>query len=964
MNQRQRLLTAMFLMGVACTQPSEARIIDLLPKPHHVVQGSGTLTLPQQIEIADEHQTPALVRFATEFGSTATFTSSATAQIKVRYVSAIAGTDDHTIPGYESEAYRLDVTADGVTIEAVSQVGVIRAAQTLTQMAEGWGEAGVLKLECATVTDWTAFKVRGYMHDVGRSFISVETLKKHIRLLSRFKINTFHWHMTENQAWRFEVKHPAYAKLTDAAYMTSTRFPGKYYTQEDCREVERYAREHGVTVIPEIDMPGHSEAFERALGYTMQSEQGTAALKVILSEVAQVFSEAPYIHIGADEKHIERLEWLNGMVNYVKDTLGRKCVLWNPIRNIAVANTTADMTHMWGTAGRAVSGKYNIDSRYNYTNHFDVYADLVGIYKSNIYYESKGTPTVAGTISAAWNDRLTPTEDDIVRQNNFYANVIATGVRAWTGGGERYIDNMNNGGTNGGGGTTLPNEGAEYEDFKEFETRFLFHKAHSLVEEAKLIPYVVPQSQVRWLITDAFPNNGNTSAVFPPEQQRKATQLPTMFEYNGKQYGTRLATGAGIYLRHTWGHNTINSFYTAPAYNQTAYAWTYVYAPEVMLVGAQIEFYNYSRSERDAVPTSGWDFYGSRIWVNDTELSAPSFTNGGKSISNEMPLTNENFTGRPMTRLRLRKGWNKVFIKLPYVDARYRLDKWQFTLALTDTAGVKAVEGLVYSPYKLMDDKATLTQAAITEAKQLRAQYIGTEVGYYTEQAVAALDAVLAEVERTLEDVTLTAEQRDAQRERLNVAVQQFKTNLPAASVVQPQEGVWYDLYTPNRNNRYMATQANGNQVVSEATPSERTAWRFVKRTDQTWDIVNSNGAYLAPTAAFNSGLTTSVTAPTRGWTLSAAATLGAVIVTSGEVQLNQTNAGLGWSVYNWGRGNNTTDSGCQYLVRSSTYSGMIAGITKVNADATTSTYYDLLGRRTIPINKGVYVLNGHVVVR
>lgn len=960
---KQSLFIAALFMGTVCTLPSEARIIDLLPKPHRVELASGTLILPQQIEIADERQTPALTRFAAEFGSTVTFTTSSTAHIKVRYVSSIAGTTDHTMPGYESEAYRLTVTTSGVTIEAVSQVGVIRAAQTLTQMAEGWNETGVLKLECATITDWAAFKVRGYMHDVGRSFISVETLKKHIRLLSRFKINTFHWHMTENQAWRFEVKHPAYAKLTDAAYMSASRFPGRYYTQEDCREVERYAREHGVTVIPEIDMPGHSEAFERALGYTMQSEQGTAALKVILSEVAQVFSEAPYIHIGADEKHIDRLEWLNDMVSYVKNTLGRKCVLWNPIRNIAVSNTTADMTHMWGTAGRAVTGKYNIDSRYNYTNHFDVYADLVGIYKSNIYYETKGTPTVAGTISAAWNDRLTPTEDDIVRQNSFYANVIASGVRAWVGGGKRYIDNTTNGGTNGGGGTMLPNEGEEYEDFKDFETRFLFHKAHSLAEEAKLIPYVVPQSQVRWLITDAFPNNGNKTAVFPPEQQRKAERLPTTFEYKGKQYGTRMATGAGIYLRHTWGQGIINSFYTAPAYNQTAYAWTYVYAPEEMELGAQIEFYNYSRSERDAVPTSGWDFYGSRIWLNDTEIPAPRFTNGGKNISNEMPLTNENFTGRPMTRLRLRKGWNKVFLKLPYIDATYRLDKWQFTFALTDTAGIKAAEGLIYSPYQLMDEKATLTQAALMEAQQLAAQYVGTEVGYYTEQAVAAFNAVLTDVERSLQDTTLTSSQRDAQRKRLNTAMQEFKTSLSPTAIVQPQEGVWYDFYTPNRNNRHMATQNGSQQLTSEATPSERTAWRFVKRADQTWDIINSNGAYLSPTAAYNSALSTSSTSPARGWRLSAAATLGMVIITSDDVQLNQTNGGLGWSVYNWGRGNNTTDAGCQYLVRPSTYRGAITGITQLNATKT-AVYYDLLGRRIMSKNKGVYVKDRKVVLR
>lgn len=864
--------------------------------------------------------------------------------------------------GYDNEAYRLEVTPQGILIEAVSQTGVIRAAQTLTQMAEGWEEKGKLQLECANITDWAAFKVRGYMHDVGRSYISVATLKKHIRLLSRFKVNTFHWHLTENQAWRFEVKHPDYAHLTQAQYMTASRFPGKYYTQAECREVEQYAREHGVIVIPEIDMPGHSEAFERALGFTMQSEKGTQALRQILKEVSEAFPHAPYIHIGADEKTIERLDWLNGMVDYVKQTLRRRCALWNPIRNIAVANTRADLTHMWGTAGKVVSGKANIDSRYNYTNHFDVYADLVGLYKSNIYYEQKGTATVAGAISAAWNDRLTPTEDDIIRQNNFYTNVIATGVRAWVGGGKQYIDNMTNGGTNGRGGTTLPNSGAEYDDFKEFETRFLFHKVHSLAEDAHLIPYV-KQTNVRWLITDAFPNGGNTSIVFPPEQQRNAELLSTSFTYNGKNYTARLATGAGIYLRHTWGPATINSFYSSPAYGQTAYAWTYVYSPAAQEVGAQIEFYNYSRSEKDAVPTSGWDFYGSRIWLNESEIPAPAYTNAGKTITNEQPLTNENFTGRPLIKLQLRQGWNKVFIKLPYVDAAYRLDKWMFTCVFTDPTGLQAAEGLIYSPYQQLDADATLLGAAMAEAKQRRAQYIGEEVGYYPIAAAEGLDAAIAAAEQRIKQGAMSAAERQTLIQNLSTAVKNFEAGLRTQTVVQPDSRFWYNLSTPQRSNRYVTAKGTGKALIGEAAASERSAWRFEHRDDGTWDIINSDGTYLSPSAPHDSALSSSTATPTQGWTLKAAATLGNVIISSGNAQLNQTNAGLGWKIYNWGGGNNTTDTGCQYLVRRSTYQDGITAIVPLSTEATT-TAYDLFGRRTTATTPGIYVINGTTIMK
>lgn len=79
------------------------------------------------------------------------------------------------------------------------------------------------------------------------------------------------------------------------------RYPGQYYTQAQCKELEAYAAERGVTIIPEIDMPGHSDVFTKAMGFTMQTDKGIAALKDILDEVANTFTLAPYIHIGGDE---------------------------------------------------------------------------------------------------------------------------------------------------------------------------------------------------------------------------------------------------------------------------------------------------------------------------------------------------------------------------------------------------------------------------------------------------------------------------------------------------------------------------------------------------------------------------------------------------------------------------------------------------------------------------------------
>ncbi len=684
---------ALVVLALCLPVTALAKSDHLLPRPQKISidEKAKPFKLGRMVSITDSKGVKALRCFFE--GQDCKVDNKAKATVTVTYTDAIEGTYDHNVAGYDNEAYTLEISADAIEITAVSETGVIRAAQTLAQLAQGY--KGKPKLEALTITDWPAFKVRGYMHDVGRSFISIETLKKHVDLLARFKVNTFHWHMTENQAWRFEVK--AYPQLTSSGSMT--RYPGLFYTQEQCRELQDYAKERGVIVIPEIDMPGHSEAFTRAMGFDMQTDKGVAVLKEIIEEVVKVFPNAPYIHIGADEKSITYPDFLKIMTDKVH-SLGKMVAVWNPIRGVAISTSTgADMTQMWSTGGKVINGMPNIDCRYNYTNHFDVFADLVGIYKSNIYYEQQGTADVAGTISAYWNDRKTLTEEDIIKQNNFYANVIASAERAWIGGGKRYIDNCNNGGTNGGGGTTLPNSGEEYEEFADWERRFLFHKEQTLKGEP--IAYV-KQANVRWRITEPFPNNGDKDAVFSPETEGPKES----YTVDGKTINTSIATGAGIYLRHTWGNNIIQTHYGATNYsNCTSYAWTYVYSPKKQTVGAQIEFQNYGRSEKDKAPDAGkWDRKGSRIWINDNEILPPVWENTGVAIDNEVDLKNENFTARKPIGIELQKGWNKVFIKLPYVAADgVRLNKWMFTFVLTDLNGENAVEGLVYSPDKELD---------------------------------------------------------------------------------------------------------------------------------------------------------------------------------------------------------------------------------------------------------------------
>ena len=171
----------------------QAKVEHLLPKPQQVAVTQGSsFALSGSVSInysGGAQQCALLEEFFTSNGCTIDDGGKA---VNVTLVASIDGAHDYELHGYENEAYTLEITANEINITAVTQTGVIRAAQTLTQLAEGYAANETKALECLTMKDWPAFKLRGYMHDVGRSFISIDELVKQVEKFSRFKINTFH----------------------------------------------------------------------------------------------------------------------------------------------------------------------------------------------------------------------------------------------------------------------------------------------------------------------------------------------------------------------------------------------------------------------------------------------------------------------------------------------------------------------------------------------------------------------------------------------------------------------------------------------------------------------------------------------------------------------------------------------------------------------------------------------------
>lgn len=581
--------------------------------------------------------------------------SSGELTVEEKYVSQIEGAK------FQEEAYHLLITKKGILLEATTPKGMYWGRQTLEQLKTTKNKK--IYLPQCEITDWPAFRIRGFMHDVGRSFIPVEELKREISLLSRYKINVFHWHLTENQAWRLECKK--YPQLNAPENME--RENGKFYTLEEARQLVEFCKQHQVLLIPEIDMPGHSAAFERTFKTDMQSEKGTQILKDIIDEVCATF-DVPYLHIGTDEVQFTNPEFVPMMVKYIRDN-GKKVISYNPGWNYKPGEI--DMTQLWSYRGKAQKGIPAIDCRYHYANHFDTYADLVAMFNSRIYNQPEGSDDLAGCIVAFWNDRYIDNTPQLLAENNFYPYMLTLAERAWRGGGNCYFD---------GKGTLLwEDEPKQLAAFKEFEDRLLWQKNTWLKEVP--FPYV-RQTQSEWQITDAFPNGGDLNKVFPPEEKEDS-----VYQYEGKTYKTRKIIGNGIYLRHVWG-TLVPGFYANPQENHTAYATRWIYSPKERKTKLALEFQNYSRSESDLAPRQGtWDYKCSRAWLNGQEIMPPVWKNTNTERSNEITLKNENYMSRPAIDITFKKGWNKLMLKLPvgkFSSKETRLVKWMFTAALVD----------------------------------------------------------------------------------------------------------------------------------------------------------------------------------------------------------------------------------------------------------------------------------------
>lgn len=247
-------------------------------------------------------------------------------------------------PVLGNEGYTLTVNNEGIQIAANARAGIIYGMQSLFQMLPQVQTNKELRVPAMEVTDYPRFKWRGMHLDVGRHFFSAEMVKEYIDLIAAYKINTFHWHLVDDQGWRIEIKkYPALTAVgawrvdqTDRPWdIRPQAMPGQeatyggYYTQKQIKEIIAYAATRNVTIVPEIEMPGHVASAiaaypmlscsqkpqlpmtggnysGMAANYCAGNEEVFTFLEEVLTEVVDLFP-SKYIHIGGDE--VDKTSW-------------------------------------------------------------------------------------------------------------------------------------------------------------------------------------------------------------------------------------------------------------------------------------------------------------------------------------------------------------------------------------------------------------------------------------------------------------------------------------------------------------------------------------------------------------------------------------------------------------------------------------------------------------------------------
>ncbi|RAN77295.1 beta-hexosaminidase [Bacillus sp. SRB_336] len=398
------------LLGVA--HAAGAATPALIPQPVHVEHQPGTCRVTAHTVVSVRAGDAESLRTARYLVDLVRRTRGLILTVKVQTqapVDAIRLVRDARAPVEQPEGYLLSVSERGIEVRARSEAGVFYGAMTLWQLLTPDTGHGDVAVADVSIRDWPRFRWRGLMLDSARHFQSVATVKRVLDAMARHKLNVFHWHLTDDQGWRLQIKR--YPKLTEVgAWRTppgagTNGEPGRYggfYTQAQVRDIVAYATARRITVVPELDMPGHAQAavasYPDLVGVTGQrpgvsvnwgvnpylyntDAKSLAFIENVLDEVMGLFP-SNYIHVGGDEAikdqwkaspavqaQMKRLgikdenalqSWFIDQIGHYLDQHGRRLIGWDEILEGGLPASASVMS--WrGTQGAIDAAKLGHD---------------------------------------------------------------------------------------------------------------------------------------------------------------------------------------------------------------------------------------------------------------------------------------------------------------------------------------------------------------------------------------------------------------------------------------------------------------------------------------------------------------------------------------------------------------------------------------------------------------------------
>ena len=549
------------------------------------------------------------------------------------------------------ESYRLAIAADGVTITSSGPVGERHARTTLAQLkALSAGKP----LPSAVITDWPALRWRGLLLDCGRNWADLGLVRDIIDHLAKYKMNVFHWHLSDSFGWRLESKR--YPQLqSDAAFV---RQRGCFCTQGQFREMVAYAAERGVTIVPELDMPGHSGAFRRAFGFKKMDSPGVDRILCdLIDELCSLVpaDRMPFVHIGTDEVRSdeERVPdaWYALWAQRVTAN-GRVVMGWHP--GHALETKGAVYQETWYET-RSPTGPY-VDGTCYYIDSFDPAGLLAqAAFKRPCPYPVDPAFRVGAEIQA-WHDDPIARPADLVRDNPVFAAIVLFSDSYWADRPKNRTDLIFR--------PPSPDR-PEFVDLADLERRALAQR-DLVLKDLKHPLHLVGQTHMRWRLEDV---KGNVIA--------------------------RNIPSAVVYVRsprHEWGYP---GYVDAPTGTVTLVG-RFV-SPADREAGAIVELNAFHRSgARDGgtPPLGEWNRHGATVTLNGEKLAPPKWNLPGRKVQEDenLPWTDESGWIRPFTPIRIRKGVNEVRLVLPKTDAEWY---WSATFC--------PVEGTVGHPREIRE---------------------------------------------------------------------------------------------------------------------------------------------------------------------------------------------------------------------------------------------------------------------